>query len=548
MPHNSVSEKPYNSASGKKYHPEKIIEDKQKYTIWSVTTQETNQIYTLIDFVEPNDQKIQAVFQELIRISKIVSSPYIAIVSDYGRNAHNTFLVMEQILGVKLVQWATTYPEKLTEYQCLQFFRQLALIVHELNQRGVKHGNINLQSLYVVSQPSMPQYGDYGLRLWDLAFSEISNEINPLQAPEMVSDEAQIESTDIYSIAALIYRLLAKRDPYETTGLQLMQDIVNPRKQPALLHQLNEDVSQLAVELIESCMHKNPRKRPSADRLAKVIDEILQGSNDSSDYQYNIATLAAKNRDYVAAIKAAEHGQKLPGGSARFDAFIRNCKKLQQEIEQQNFDSQIKIIYSQISNDRLKDATKILDKLRNEVSKNKHISSEQHDECNKKLNRCEKQIDERRQFHPAFLLSVQTDIQYDLNMSTMTIGRAKNNKNDDPKVIHISLAGEEPERPFTVSRIHANFVFEEGKWFFSSDPGATNDSFIRKPPIIPEMEQLSLLGTETESSGSASTIDEKIEADECVELEHGDTLILGKVALLFQIPAQPPIETAYFYR
>jgi serine/threonine protein kinase len=100
-----------------------------------------------------------------------------------------------------------------------------------------------------------------GQRIGDIRYS----------SPEQIRGERVTAAADVYSLAIIAYELLAARGPFEDAGhAQAVADRLDA--EPVPLNRLREDADPILTEVLLRCLAREPTRRPSAGRLAAVLE------------------------------------------------------------------------------------------------------------------------------------------------------------------------------------------------------------------------------------------------------------------------------------
>ncbi len=101
---------------------------------------------------------------------------------------------------------------------------------------------------------------------WSLGAVVFAGRLEQLKAEDVTG------RSDVYSLALVGYQLLAEEGPYETTTRQELYD-AHVSQKPRKLSKLRPDVDADMGELLERCLSKQPRQRPSAAAVALELSK-----------------------------------------------------------------------------------------------------------------------------------------------------------------------------------------------------------------------------------------------------------------------------------
>jgi serine/threonine-protein kinase len=171
---------------------------------------------------------------------------------------------------------------KLDVRQAVGIMRDVALAVHYAHEQGVIHRDLKPGNI-VIGADGRPFVLDFGLAHLQEAGRVQSREglvagTASYMSPEQARGEsaARERATDVYSLGATLYELVAGRPPYdgasfaETLQKVLNAELVSPRT-------INPMLPKDVETVIRKAMDKDPRRRyPTARDLADDLDRVLK--------------------------------------------------------------------------------------------------------------------------------------------------------------------------------------------------------------------------------------------------------------------------------
>lgn len=460
------------------YRVERKLLETAWYVSYQVVAENQNIDYTLICTKDSYSVEQKKSLQHAARILDTVDSPHIVKAFDVGIERSRIFLVIEKLRGFALNDWVLKREEAVDEFTALRFFRQLILAVKDLEFYQIIHGNIKPSSIYV----SQSQQGgdDFSLKLWDLALADSGDNTIAFQAPEKVSGDALSVRTDIYGAAAVIYWLLTGRLLYEIRDMgPLAVKIMSLNKEdhPLSLSQLRPEISKATASLIEGCLQKDPALRVgSAGELLNQIERLLGGQYDPGDYLHRLAELAAKRGDFRETIRLGKQAAQYPGASQKLKPLLRESLKRQQEKEAAHFKHLLRNIAGLVSEHQLDVAKTRLKETATQVQSNEYLHDSVKAELRAQLADLQNAIAIGGRFKPAYLVLTKNGQRYPLQVSTVTVVRTAS---IEPNLKEINLGAEDR----SVSRRHAQFVFDKGVWKLRHLESASNKTFINQREV-----------------------------------------------------------------
>jgi serine/threonine protein kinase len=211
------------------------------------------------------------------KLAARVKSPYVVEVYDVRVVGEKAYIVMELVQGPsakeRLAQGPIALPDVLQIGEDVA--RALsaasdATIVH----RDVKPGNI------LLSPEGLAKLTDFGIAK-DLDESTIQqltaagDGLGTLAyvSPEQATDARTVDHrSDLYSLGATLYHMLAARPPFIPSNARVLLDILDKPAPPLVAYR--PDAPEDVAHLVDSLLKKNPRERPqNAHEVARRLKE-----------------------------------------------------------------------------------------------------------------------------------------------------------------------------------------------------------------------------------------------------------------------------------
>ncbi len=223
----------------------------------------------LADNVTADESWLQR-FDSERRILASLNHPNIARLYDGGTSEHGLpYLIMEYVDGVRITEHCES--KRLNLDQVLELFIALCDAVQHAHQKLVIHRDIKPANV-MVTQGGDPKLLDFGIakltnqRKVTQATERFGPAVTPEYAsPEQIDGQALTTATDVYSLGALLYRLLTG-----TVPLELSQDGLL-----AHLERLRDTTPQLPSDAIRSDHYLNRLERNLRRRLRGDLDRIV---------------------------------------------------------------------------------------------------------------------------------------------------------------------------------------------------------------------------------------------------------------------------------
>jgi serine/threonine protein kinase len=178
------------------------------------------------------DPKIADRFGDLARSIRQLNHPNIASIRKVGEESGLPYVITRALershsLAAKLDQpWAVDTAADVVS--------QVGQALEHAYNKGVVHGDLTPENV-VVQDDGRVLVTDFGMsELIELVGGETKKAASPYLAPERVAGGAADGRADVYSLAAILYSMLAKRKPQVVTGEVLPPSRFNPDVPPAM--------------------------------------------------------------------------------------------------------------------------------------------------------------------------------------------------------------------------------------------------------------------------------------------------------------------------
>lgn len=192
----------------------------------------------------------------------VLSHPNIVKIYDVGFSDKLQYIVMEYIDGITLKEYIEE-ERVLTWKDTVHFVIQILRALQHAHDKGIVHRDIKPQNIMMFSDGTI-KVMDFGIAKFareegktatDQAIGSV-HYISPEQASGAVTDA----KSDIYSVGAMMYEMLAGRKPFDSDNpvaiaVMHMQDI------PERPRAINPDIPDGLEEIILKAMEKAPENR-----------------------------------------------------------------------------------------------------------------------------------------------------------------------------------------------------------------------------------------------------------------------------------------------
>ena len=178
------------------------------------------------------DPQIAARFRALSQTIRQLNHPNIAAIRDVGEKAGLPYLVTRTIERAKPLTDRLNQPWAVDKAADLTM--QVGQALEHAYNKGLVHGSLSPDKV-AVQPDGKVAVSDFGLaQLLDLAGVQLKQAASPYTAPERLAGQAPDPRSDVFSLAAILYTLLAHRSPQVVQGQVLAPSRFNADVPPAM--------------------------------------------------------------------------------------------------------------------------------------------------------------------------------------------------------------------------------------------------------------------------------------------------------------------------
>jgi eukaryotic-like serine/threonine-protein kinase len=252
---------------------------------------------------------IRARFQAEAESVAKLDHPNVLPIYEAGENRGTPYLTMKFVAGGSLAAHRARFLG--APQACAELVAAAARGVQHAHERGILHRDLKPANLLLDAPgpdaPPIPMVSDFGLaRILEAEPSGLTAPSAFLGtagylAPELAfgGSNAPTVQTDIYSLGAILYELIAGQLPFGTaTGLEALRRA--DRETPLSLRSLNPRIPKDLDAICLCCLQREPSSRyPSASALADDLDRFLAGSPvvaQKDTMSYRAAKFARRNK------------------------------------------------------------------------------------------------------------------------------------------------------------------------------------------------------------------------------------------------------------
>ncbi len=211
------------------------------------------------------------------RAAARLNHPNIVQVYDVKRQSHLYFFSMEYVPGGS-VQEILAKDKKLPVPRAVRMMLDVARGIEYAHSKGIVHRDIKPDNL-MIAEDGKVKLGDLGLA------RRVDEKIGPVEersvigtphyiAPEQVLGRGADFRSDIYSLGATFYRMLAGSTPFAAPSIR---DLVNKkvREDPIPLQQAHPEIPRSVSDLVQKMMSRDPAHRhQTASEVVADLERI----------------------------------------------------------------------------------------------------------------------------------------------------------------------------------------------------------------------------------------------------------------------------------
>jgi len=218
--------------------------------------------------------KMRGIALNEVKILKSLENPYIVKYYDSFIERDQLNIVMEYCEGGDLAQYIKSHFGKpLNETKIWKFFIQMCIGLNYIHSKKILHRDIKSLNIFLTKE------GD--IRIGDLGVAKIlADSVNFAHtmvgtpyylSPEMCEEKPYNEKSDIWALGCVLYELCVQKHPFQAHSQgTLILKIIKGRYSP-----IPGTYSQELIEIVNLCLNKDYKKRPTASALLNKSCKFL---------------------------------------------------------------------------------------------------------------------------------------------------------------------------------------------------------------------------------------------------------------------------------
>jgi tRNA A-37 threonylcarbamoyl transferase component Bud32 len=226
-----------------------------------------------------DDPTIRARFEREARAAARLRHPGIAGIHRIARLDDGTpYLIMEYVDGPTLADRLRA-DGPLPRGEAIDLLGQVAEALAEAHDRGVIHRDVRPGNVLLTDHDSRAVLTDFGIAgILDTGAEVVTRITRPgellgdpaYRSPEQLLGEPLTPAADTYGLGLLAYEVLTGQRPFSASTPDALA-LAHLRLPPRDLLDLAPDLDPELASVVERCLAKDPRHRPSARSMASLV-------------------------------------------------------------------------------------------------------------------------------------------------------------------------------------------------------------------------------------------------------------------------------------
>ncbi|MEL7061900.1 MAG: serine/threonine-protein kinase, partial [Acidobacteriota bacterium] len=217
-------------------------------------------------------------FRREARLVARMDHPHIVPVHDFGDHDDSFFFVMPYLSGRTLRQ--VLDDGKASLGHLLEIAAQIADALAYSHSQGVVHRDVKPANVMVLDARS----GEPHVRVMDFGIAAAESDLRLTQpgeivgtfvygSPEQLSDDEVGPASDLYSLGAMLYEMIAGHVPFDGKLARIVLRVLTERPTP--LSELVDEVDPSLEALVASCLEKDVAERPAdAAQIGATLRDV----------------------------------------------------------------------------------------------------------------------------------------------------------------------------------------------------------------------------------------------------------------------------------
>lgn len=280
--------------------------------------------YVAIKAIPINNKTAIMALREVKTVASL-NHPGIVTLYEFEQTDKNYYLIMEFVAGKTLAELLAA-AKTLSVDVAVAIIMQACQAIAYAHEHGIIHRDLKPSNIMILPDGRLKimDFGVAHLRRFNAEY-EVKQTVGTFayMSPEQALGEEVKESSDIFSLGVLLYRLVTGQLPFSgKTPAQIVYSLFN--KEPREPKELNQQISVSLNQIILTALSKNPDQRFTSaqefaahlsplleDEPAKLVASylqevfILQPSESSKGFKETLLSWQQKYQDFFVRLLAA---------------------------------------------------------------------------------------------------------------------------------------------------------------------------------------------------------------------------------------------------
>jgi TolB-like protein len=223
-----------------------------------------------------DDAALARVRTEVRAMAQLGDHPHVVTVYDVGEEGGRPFIVSQYMAGGDVEERLEALPEhRLALDDALRIGTHVALALEHAHGRGIIHRDVKPANVWLMPDGTA-KLGDFGVAIAvghsRLTLPGVVVGTVAYMAPEQALGEEPDARTDLYSLGAMLYEMLAGRPPFVGDDVMgLVSQVVNASPDPPSRHR-----SEVPRGLDELVLRLLAKRRPERPQTAAAVSAALR--------------------------------------------------------------------------------------------------------------------------------------------------------------------------------------------------------------------------------------------------------------------------------
>lgn len=244
--------------------------------VHKVKRKSTKTIYVLKQInISGMRSKMKGIALNEVKILSSLENPYVVKYYDSFLERDVLNIIMEYCEGGDLSQYIKNHMGKpLNEMKIWKFFIQMCIGLRYIHNKKILHRDIKALNIFLTKDGDI-RIGDLGVAkvlAESVSFAHTMVGTPYYMAPEMCEEKPYNEKSDIWALGCVLYEMCAQKHPFQAHSQgTLILKIIKGKYAP-----IPGTYSAELIELVNLCLDKDYKKRPTASALLKKNSKIFQ--------------------------------------------------------------------------------------------------------------------------------------------------------------------------------------------------------------------------------------------------------------------------------